>query len=194
MIRATPSREFEAGRSRVAQIREGLVYFWGNKLVSGRSRSTCSPCCWAARRACSRCLRAMCSRSDRMGLASCGCRRSGPCCGRYLAHRPIRCRAGPKMLLAVGLFGLMTMVFAFSRWFPLSVFALAALGGADMVSVFTRQSLVQIATPDPMRGGCRRYRPCSSGRQTSLRVRERGRRQVARAGRRGGVRRRRRRR
>ena len=54
------------------------------------------------------------------------------------------------MLLAVGLFGLMTVVFAVSRSVPLSVFALAVLGGADMVSVFTRQSLVQIATPDRM--------------------------------------------
>ena len=70
----------------------------------------------------------------------------------YLARRPIRTRAGVKMLLAVGLFGLMTVVFAYSRWVPLSVFALAVLGGADMVSVFTRQSLVQIATPDRMRG------------------------------------------
>jgi hypothetical protein len=56
------------------------------------------------------------------------------------------------MLVAVGLFGLMTVVFAYSRWLPLSVAALAVLGGADMVSVFTRQSLVQIATPDRMRG------------------------------------------
>src|SRR5262249_59311410 len=70
----------------------------------------------------------------------------------YLAYRPIRTRAGVKMLLAVGLFGLMTVVFAYSRWFPLSVFALVVLGGADMVSVFTRQSLVQTATPDPTRG------------------------------------------
>jgi hypothetical protein len=46
----------------------------------------------------------------------------------------------------------MTIVFAYSRSVALSVFALAALGGADMVSVFTRQSLVQIATPDRMRG------------------------------------------
>ena len=56
------------------------------------------------------------------------------------------------MFLAVGLFGLMTVVFAYSRSMPLSVLALAVLGGADMVSVFTRQSLVQIATPDRMRG------------------------------------------
>jgi hypothetical protein len=47
---------------------------------------------------------------------------------------------------------MMTIVFAYSRSLPLSVFALAVLGGADMVSVFTRQSLVQIATPDRMRG------------------------------------------
>src|SRR5262249_14896911 len=70
----------------------------------------------------------------------------------WLAYRPIRRRSGPKMLLAVALFGVMTVVFAFSRSVALSVFALAVLGGADMVSVFTRQSLVQIATPDPMRG------------------------------------------
>lgn len=70
----------------------------------------------------------------------------------FLSRRPIRRRAGIKMLLAVGLYGLLTVVFAYSRSVPLSVFALAALGGADMVSVFTRQSLVQIATPDRMRG------------------------------------------
>jgi hypothetical protein len=70
----------------------------------------------------------------------------------YLSRRPIRTRAGVKMLLSVGLYGLMTVVFAYSRWLLLSVFALAVLGGADMVSVFTRQSLVQIATPDGMRG------------------------------------------
>jgi hypothetical protein len=70
----------------------------------------------------------------------------------YLANRPIRTRVGVKMLAAVGLFGFMTVVFAFSRWLPLSVLALIVLGGADMVSVFIRQSLVQIATPDRMRG------------------------------------------
>ena len=46
----------------------------------------------------------------------------------------------------------MTVLFAYSRWVPLSVFTLAVLGGEDIVSVFTRQSLVQIATPDRMRG------------------------------------------
>ena len=70
----------------------------------------------------------------------------------YLARSADPVPRGVKMLLAVGLFGLMTVVFACSRSVPLSVFALAVLGGADMVSVFTRQSLVQIATQDRMRG------------------------------------------
>jgi hypothetical protein len=54
--------------------------------------------------------------------------------------------------LGVALFGMMTVVFAYSRLLPLSVLSLAVLGGADMVSVYTRQSVVQIATPDRMRG------------------------------------------
>ena len=70
----------------------------------------------------------------------------------YLLARPIASRAGLKMLLAVAVFGLMTLVFAWSRMFWLSVAALMVLGAADMVSVFTRQSLIQIATPDRMRG------------------------------------------
>jgi len=70
----------------------------------------------------------------------------------YLSVRPIRRRVGPKMFAAVGVFGLMTLAFALSESFVLSVACLAVLGGADMVSVFTRQSLVQIATPDRMRG------------------------------------------
>ena len=50
--------------------------------------------------------------------------------------------------LQVAIFGLMTLVFAYSQSFWLSAGALAVLGGADMISMFTRQSLVQIATPD----------------------------------------------
>jgi len=45
-----------------------------------------------------------------------------------------------------------TIVFALSTWIALSMLALAVLGAADAVSVFVRQSLIQIVTPDPMRG------------------------------------------
>ena len=72
--------------------------------------------------------------------------------GFVLAARPLKSRVGLKMFAAVGIYGLSTLVFALSRSMVLSVAALAVLGAADMVSVFVRQSLVQIVTPDPMRG------------------------------------------
>ncbi len=56
------------------------------------------------------------------------------------------------MFLGVAAFGLSTVVFALSRSMALSAVALACLGAGDMVSVFVRQSLVQIVTPNPMRG------------------------------------------
>lgn len=70
----------------------------------------------------------------------------------YLAHSPLGGRVGLKMFAAVALFGAATIVFGFSRSFPLSVAALAVLGASDMVSVVIRQSLVQLETPDEMRG------------------------------------------
>jgi MFS family permease len=69
-----------------------------------------------------------------------------------LARRPIGGRAGPLMFAAVALFGLATIVFGLSRSLPVSIAALAVLGGADVVSVVVRSSLVQLHTPDAMRG------------------------------------------
>jgi MFS family permease len=69
-----------------------------------------------------------------------------------MAFRPIRRRAGKKMLLCVALFGLGTIAFGLSRSIPLSVLALLLVGGADMVSVVIRSSLLQLATPPEMRG------------------------------------------
>jgi MFS family permease len=70
----------------------------------------------------------------------------------WLAHHPLGGRAGRTMFVAVAVFGAATVVFGVSTWFPLSVAALALLGGADMISVVIRQTLVQVGTPDPMRG------------------------------------------
>ncbi len=69
-----------------------------------------------------------------------------------LGRRPIRERAGRKMFACVGLFGLATVVFGISRSFALSIVALAVLGAADMVSVYVRSTIAQLATPDEMRG------------------------------------------
>jgi MFS family permease len=154
LIRADTRPIFEAGRSRAAQIREGLAYVWGNKLVLG----AISLDLFAVLLGGATGLLPVFARDVlKVGPQGFGVLRAAPAVGAvvvagYLAYRPIHTRAGMKMFLAVGLFGLMTVVFAYSRWVPLSVLALAVLGGADMVSVFTRQSLVQIATPDRMRG------------------------------------------
>jgi MFS family permease len=69
-----------------------------------------------------------------------------------LAWRPIRSNVGVKMLLGVAGFGVATIVFGLSRTLPLSLLALAVLGAADMLSVYVRSSLVQLHTPDTMRG------------------------------------------
>jgi len=69
-----------------------------------------------------------------------------------LARWPITNRAGPKLLWAVAVYGLATVVFAVSPSFVLSLLALAISGAADMVSVVVRQTLVQMETPDEMRG------------------------------------------
>jgi MFS family permease len=86
-----------------------------------------------------------------------GLLRSAPGAGAALmaiavAHRPIRRHAGPTMLLAVAAFGVLTIVFGISRSLILSLAALFLTGAADMVSVIIRATLVQVATPDEMRG------------------------------------------
>jgi MFS family permease len=69
-----------------------------------------------------------------------------------LARRPIPGNAGKAMFSAVMTFGAATVVFALSHWIPLSMLALFTLGASDVVSVVIRQSLVQLETPDEMRG------------------------------------------
>ena len=69
-----------------------------------------------------------------------------------LARRPLRAHAGAVMFASVALFGIATIVFGLSRSLPLSVAALAVAGGADVVSVVIRSTLIQLRTPDEMRG------------------------------------------
>jgi MFS family permease len=70
----------------------------------------------------------------------------------WLARYPLRRRVGRSMYIAVAVFGVATAVFAVSTSFTLSLALLAILGAADMVSVVIRSSLVQLETPDAMRG------------------------------------------
>ena len=72
--------------------------------------------------------------------------------GLLLAQRPLARHVGPRMFASVAIYGVSTVVFGFSQDFVLSFIALAIGGGADMVSVVVRQTLVQLDTPDDMRG------------------------------------------
>ncbi len=83
--------------------------------------------------------------------------RAAPAAGATLTAilfsiRPLKTDVGVKMLTAVVIFGAATAVFGLSTSFPLSLACLAMLGAADMFSVYIRQSLIQLHTPDPMRG------------------------------------------
>ena len=69
-----------------------------------------------------------------------------------MARFPIRRGAGKRMFIAVGIFGVATVIFGLSRNLWLSVAALAVGGAADMISVIIRGSLLQLATPPEMRG------------------------------------------
>jgi MFS family permease len=93
-------------------------------------------------------------RSGPIGL---GCLRCAPGLGAamigiLLAHRTIERGAGKLMLACVAGFGIATIVFALSANIWLSFSSLAVAGGFDMVSMVIRQTLVQISTPDAMRG------------------------------------------
>ncbi len=70
----------------------------------------------------------------------------------FLATSPIRDHAGRILLVFVALFGVFTIMFGVSTWAWLSIIALALIGAADMVSVVIRETLLQLWTPDPVRG------------------------------------------
>ena len=70
----------------------------------------------------------------------------------FLARNPLQRHVGRQMFASVAVFGLATIVFGLSHNFMLSLVALAVSGGADMISVVIRQTLVQLDTPDAMRG------------------------------------------
>lgn len=70
----------------------------------------------------------------------------------YFSIRPLKTNVGMKMLAAVVVFGAATAVFGLSEWYLLSLAMLTILGAADMFSVYIRHSLIQLYTPDAMRG------------------------------------------
>lgn len=93
----------------------------------------------------------------RAGARGLGMLRAAPALGAlfvslWMMVRPIRRRAGAKMLVCVAIFGASTIVFGVARSLPLSLAALFVVGASDMVSVVIRSSVLQLATPAAMRG------------------------------------------
>jgi MFS family permease len=152
LLVASPPRQPRPTASRWALIAEGLNYVWTTKVVLGAISLDLFAVLLGGVTA----LLPVYARDIlHVGPQGFGVLRAAPCAivtGFVLAARPLKTHAGLKMFAAVGIYGLATLVFALSRSMVLSTLALAILGAADMVSVFVRQTLVQIVTPDPMRG------------------------------------------
>jgi len=92
-----------------------------------------------------------------VGPVGLGLLRASPAVGALamslvLTRWPVRRKTGPLLLGSVAVFGAATLVFGLSTHVVLSMVALAVTGAADMVSVVIRQTLVQLETPDAMRG------------------------------------------
>ncbi|MBW3559970.1 MAG: MFS transporter [Proteobacteria bacterium] len=153
LIRTHTTPERQPG-SRGNLIREGLQYVWRTKIVFGAISLDLAAVLLGGATA----LLPVFARDVlNAGPGVYGALRAAPAVGAAivaltLARRPVTRFAGLWMFGAVATFGLMTIVFALSRQVWLSFAALAVLGAADMVSVFIRQTLIQIVTPDVMRG------------------------------------------
>jgi MFS family permease len=153
LIRSNTRPAHNGGR-RMDLIKEGIVYVWRNKVVFG----AISLDLFAVLLGGATALLPVFARDVlHVGAGGFGILRAGPAIGAsamaiILSRWPVHRHAGLWMLGGVTAFGLATLVFALSSWLILSVAALAVLGAGDMLSVYVRQTLVQIATPDAMRG------------------------------------------
>ncbi|MFW0739046.1 MFS transporter [Flavobacterium sp. T12S277] len=93
----------------------------------------------------------------KVGSEGFGILRAAPAVGSFItmlisAYVPLYKNAGKKLLIAIFIFGLSIILFGFSTYFWLSVFALFLSGLADGISVVIRQTILQLKTPDHMRG------------------------------------------
>jgi len=144
----------ERGVASFETVVAGVVYVWKNKLLLGSISLDLFAVLFGGAVA----LLPVYARDIlAVGPSGLGLLRSAPAVGAalvavFIAFRPLRRRTGAIMLACVMVFGVATVVFGLSRSFWLSLAALAVVGASDMVSVVIRATLVQVATPPPMRG------------------------------------------
>jgi len=148
-------RTFAPSRAHpLRQIAEGLAYVWQNKLVLGAITLDLFAVLLAGATA----LFPVYARDIlHVGSRGLSMLAAAPAAGAaataiVFSFRPLKSNVGPKMLVAVFVFGCSQIVFGLSHWLPLSLGALFVSGCADMFSVYIRQSLIQLHTPDDKRG------------------------------------------
>jgi hypothetical protein len=154
MIGPVPQPERDRDRHPVRQMIDGLSYVRTNRLVLGAITLDLFAVFLAGATALLPAFARDILHVGPEGLAQLG---AAPAVGAALtalwfSFRPLRRHVGMKMLGAVVVFGAATIAFGLSRWMPLSLAALFVIGSADMFSVYVRQSLIQLYTPDAMRG------------------------------------------
>jgi MFS family permease len=147
-----------AERSRAAIswsiVLEGLSYIWSHKMILGAISLDLFAVLLGGAVAL---LPVYARQILQTGAVGLGVLRGAPSAGAVImaivvAHWPLRRRAGATMLACVFGFGVFTLVFGVSRSMPLSIAALVLLGACDMVSVIVRHTVIQLGTPDEMRG------------------------------------------
>lgn len=155
MLLIRPIPRGNAGASRpLRAVIEGLAYVRDNKIVLG----AISLDLFAVLLGGATAMLPVYARDIlHVGSEGLGALRAAPAVGAaltalILARHPLKRRVGVKMFACVAIFGVATMVFGESRWMWLSLAALVVLGASDMVSVYVRSSLIQLHTPDAMRG------------------------------------------
>ncbi len=138
----------------LSMVLDGFRYLWSNKLILGAISLDLFAVLLGGAVAL---LPVYASEILKVGATGLGILRCAPGAGAVvtavmLAHRPLGRRQGAVMLWCVVGFGLFTVVFGLSHSMTLSLIALALTGAFDMVSVVVRSTMVQLGTPDHMRG------------------------------------------
>ena len=153
-IGKVPQPAVRKDRRPIGQVVDGLLYVWNNKMVLGAITLDLFAVFLAGATA----LFPVYAR-DILEVGATGLSQlaMAPAIGAaitalYFSLRPLKTNVGPKMLWSVFIFGLATIVFGLSTSMPLSLAMLFIVGAADMFSVYIRQSLIQLHTPDDKRG------------------------------------------
>jgi len=149
-----PAWKAPARSASLGMVLEGLKYIWSNKLVLGALSLDLFAVLLGGAVAL---LPVYAREIFKMGASGLGILRSAPGLGALtmsivVAHWPLRRRAGAVMLWCVFGFGAFTVMFGLSRSLMLSVILLFLIGMADTISVIVRSTMIQLGTPDEMRG------------------------------------------